>query len=478
MDSRSADPAAKKFSSAVVEGPIHLAIWTLAWPSILQNLIAGLQGVVDHAMVGHYVGFTGNAAIGVSWQIFLVIVVFISSLYSGMGVLVARFTGAGRPDQVARVVYQAFWLSLFIGLLGFAPIGYLAAPFLLDLANAAPSVQAEALPYLRILFMCSLGNMYFFMIGGALRAAGDAKTPLRLGIALTVLNLSLNVILIRGLGPIPAFGTTGAALGTVISGFTVSGYALFRFFSGSWVIDLRPAATWRFDREVVRRLFKFGLPTGFQGIAMNLGGVLLLRYVGSLAQSAEAQAAYTVAYNQLFSLITWTSISLMAASSAVTGQSLGAGKPERALAVPRTATLVGLGLSIPIGLLFVAVPRRLLAIFDMKDPVVLALGSEFLSFLAFSGVFMTAALSYTGALQGSGDTRSPMYISIFSQLALPVGLCAFFEAAVGLEPAHIWGAVVAGHLMRGVLSILRFRQGKWRGIEVDLDDASPASTSS
>ncbi|MEO1370001.1 MAG: MATE family efflux transporter, partial [Acidobacteriota bacterium] len=136
--------ASRDFDRRLVDGPIHAAVWALAWPTILQNLVAGLQGIVDHAMVGHFVGFTGNAAIGVSWQIFLVVVVFISSLFTGMGVLVARFAGANRADKVARVVYQAFWLSLFLSLLGFAPLGYLAAPVVLDLVNAAPEVQAEA----------------------------------------------------------------------------------------------------------------------------------------------------------------------------------------------------------------------------------------------------------------------------------------------------------------------------------------------
>ncbi|MFS8638928.1 MAG: MATE family efflux transporter, partial [Gemmatimonadota bacterium] len=94
-----------------MEGPILPAVWKLAWPTMLHNLIGGLQGMVDHAMVGHFVGYTGNAAIGVSLQIFLVVVVFISSLYTGMGVLVARFAGAGDEEKVNRTVYQAFITS-------------------------------------------------------------------------------------------------------------------------------------------------------------------------------------------------------------------------------------------------------------------------------------------------------------------------------------------------------------------------------
>jgi len=185
---------------------------------MLQNVIGGLQGVVDHAMVGHYVGYAGNAAIGVSWQIFLVVHVFIGSLFTGMGVLVARFAGANEPGKVNRAVYQAFLTALLLSVGILAPVGYFMAPALLDLVNATPEVSAEALPYIRCMFVFSFGIMVFFMLGGALRSAGDARTPLRLGIWLTVLNLVLNVVLIRGLGPIPAFGTLGAAMGTVIAG--------------------------------------------------------------------------------------------------------------------------------------------------------------------------------------------------------------------------------------------------------------------
>src|SRR5688572_24553068 len=108
----------RKFDRSIVEGPIAGAVWKIAWPTVLQNAIGGLQGIIDHAMVGHYVGFTGNAAVGVSWQIFLVIIVFITSLFTGMGVLVARAAGANDHDKVNRTVYQAFLtafgLSVFV----------------------------------------------------------------------------------------------------------------------------------------------------------------------------------------------------------------------------------------------------------------------------------------------------------------------------------------------------------------------------
>ncbi len=463
----------KSFDRSIVDGPIARAVWRLAWPTMLQNVISGLQGVVDHALVGHMVGYTGNAAIGVSLQIFIIVIVFVMSLFTGMSVLVARFAGANEPEKVNRTVYQAFIAStaLCVGIL--APLGWVLSPSLLRLVNATAEVRAEALPYLRIMFVFSFGMLLFFMLGAALRAAGDARTPLRLGIALTVLNVVLNVIFIRGLGPIPAFGTAGAAIGASLAGFIVSGIAIYLLFSGRLVVTWHRGMGWRPDWTTIRALFRFGLPTGVQGIAMNVAGVLLLRFIGSLAQSAKAQAAYAVGYTELFSLITWTSVGLLGAAAAIAGQNLGAGRPERAIRGVHVAAGIGLGVAAVVGALFLTIPDRLLGLFGMEDPVVVGLGTQLLGFLSVSGLFITTALTYTGALQGSGDTRSPLYISIVSQIAVPLGLCAFFDATRGLRPADIWLAILLGHATRCILSVLRFRQGKWRAIQVDIEPARP-----
>lgn len=459
----------KSFDREIVDGPIAGAVWRLAWPSMLQNMIGGLQGVVDHALVGHYVGYTGNAAIGVALQIFIVVIVFVNSLFTGMSVLVARFAGANDVEKVNRTVYQAFLASavLCVGIL--APLGWVLSPSLLELVNAAPEVRSEALPYLRIMFVFGFGMMLFFMLGAALRSAGDARTPLRLGLALTVLNVVLNVIFIRGLGPIPGFGTAGSAIGTAIASAVVSAIAIYLLFSGRLVVSWHRGMGWRPDWAVIRALFRFGLPAGFQGIAMNVGGVVLLRFIGSLEHSAQAQAAYAVGYTELFSLVTWTSMGLMGAAAAVAGQNLGAGHPERSLRGVNVAAGIGLGVAAVVGALFLAIPGRLLALFGMDAPIVVEIGTQLLRFLSVSGLFIAVALTYTGGLQGTGDTRSPLYISIVSQIGVPLGLCAFLDATRGLEPADIWLAILLGHATRCALSVLRFRQGKWRAIQVDVE---------
>jgi putative MATE family efflux protein len=433
---------------------------------MLQNVIAGLQGIIDHAMVGHFVGYTANAAIGVSWQIILVVIVFISSVFTGMAVLVARFAGANDADKVNRTVYQAFLTAAGCSVI-LAAVGYFVSPLLLTLVNAAPEVRAEALPFLRAMFLGMFGMMMFFMLSGAFRAAGDPQTPLRLGVAMTILTVIFNVMLI------PALGTLGAALGTIASSTIVAVYGIWRLTRPHSVIHFERGMSLEPDFTIIRSLFRFGLPTGVQGIAMNVGGVLLLRFIGSLEHSAAAQAAYAVGYTELFSLITWTSVGLMGASATIAGQNLGAGNAERAVEGVKVASRFGLCVAALIGLMFVVVPQYLLAVFGMTDATVLSLGRSLLAYLSVSGLFITVALSYTGGLQGTGDTRSPLYISIVSQVIIPLGLCSFFQVTSGLEPTHIWLAIVIGHFTRASLSVMRFRQGKWRNIAVDIEPARP-----
>ena len=457
----------RKLDRSIVEGPLTRAVWMLAWPTMLQNMIGGLQGVVDHALVGHFVGYAGNAGIGVAFQIFLVVMVFISSVFTGMGVLVARFAGAGDIEMVNRTVYQAFLAAMGLSLGILAPVGYVLAPSLLSIVNAAPEVQAEALPYIRIMFVFSFGMMVFFMMGGALRSAGDARTPLVLGILLTVLNVGLNVALITGAGPFPRMGTAGAAAGMSIAGGITTLVSVWLLFSGRTPVHWHRGMNWKPDWVIIRQLFKFGLPTGFQGVVMNIGGVLMLRFIGSLPQSGAAQAAYAIGYTELFSFITWTSVGIMGATAAVAGQNLGAGKPERtARAVPIAASM-GLALAATIGLLFVFIPRTLLAAFGMTDPNVVELGVQLLAFLSVSGLFITVALAYTGGLQGTGDTKSPFYISLVSQVVVPIGICLVLQGMGNLTPPGIWLAIVAGHATRCTLSVVRFRQEKWRDIRVE-----------
>jgi Na+-driven multidrug efflux pump len=171
----------------------------------------------------------------------------------------------------------------------------------------------------------------------------------------------------------------------------------------------------------------------------------------------------------------------MGAAAAVAGQNLGAGRPDRSIRAVHRAAGIGLGVAVVVGTLFLAIPGRLLALFGMDDPTAVGIGTTLLTYLSVSGLFITVALTYTGGLQGTGDTRSPLYISIISQVVVPLGLCAVWQAMrrgagePGLRPTDIWTAILIGHATRCALSVLRFRQGRWRDIAVDIPSRPPSS---
>jgi Na+-driven multidrug efflux pump len=410
-------------------------------------------------MVGHQC-FTGNAAIGVSFQIFLVVVVFLGSLFTGMAVLVARFTGAGDAVAVNRAASQAFLVAITLSVGVVAPVGYFAAPYLLGMINAAPAVQAEALSFLRIMLVFNFGMMMFFMLGSGLRAAGDAKTPLRLGVAMTAMNIGLNVVFICGLGPIPSFGTAGAAMGTVISGGVIAIYSVTQLFRGVWVLDFRHVS-WRPDWEIIRALFRGCLP-GFRDRNECRGGahsaICRLHRVECRGAGGLCDCVHGVVLAGHVDV------------GGSDGSHVGGRRPESRRRQTRTQWAGGARREQdrtdhrrhggP------AVLDHPHAAVGMQQPEVLRIGTELLAFLAVSGLFITTALTYTGGLQGTGDTKSPLYISLISQFALPIGYMATIQLTRQLVPSDVWLAIVMGHALRCVLSVWRFRQGRWHSISL------------
>src|SRR5204863_7381556 len=173
-----------------------------------------------------------------------------------------------------------------------------------------------------------------------------------------------------------------------------------------------------------------------------------------------AQAAFAVCYGQLSSLVTWTSVGLMGAAAAIAGQNLGAGQPDRASDAVHVAARIGVTSAAFVGLLFMFLPHQLLAIFGMSDPIVAGIGVQLLRVLSVSGLLIAVALTYTRGLQGTGDTKSPLYISIVSQIIIPLGICTIVERTGTLQPIHIWLAILAGHATRCGLSVWRFNQGR------------------
>lgn len=462
----------KPFDRELVSGNIFRSVWKLAWPVVLLNIINGLHGHIDHILIGNYLPSetnAANAAIGVAWQVFLVIVVFMASIFQGMNVLVARHAGRQDRDRLSEVVYNCFLTGFLSHMLVIAPIGYLISPFLLDFVGADDEVRGHALPYLRVLFTCGAPLFFMFMLSGAFQASGDPKTPLALGILSTALNICISAVLIIGIGPFPPLGTLGAALGTVCATTICMGIGISLIMSRTRIIQ--PPKRWHPlpNLGIIRTVARIGVPTGVQAVLLNLGGVFLLRYIGKLEYSAAAQAAYTICYVQLFSLVTWTSFGLRAAASTLMGQNLGAEQPDRARKGVQVAALIGAAWGAGIGLVFWNYPEALLGLFRAVDEPVVGYGVSLLGYLAFSGVALAVSLAFTGGLQGAGETKMPMYIAFLTQIVILLGYCWVLDQTGALTPERIWLGILISHTIRLAMTYAVFRLGAWANIQVELD---------
>ena len=460
----------KPFDEELVSGSITRSVWKLAWPMVALNLVNGLHGLVDHILVGNFVvseDKAANAAIGVAWQLFLVIVVLISSLYHGMSVLVARYAGKQDRETLSHVAYHTFLSSVII-LAVLAPFGYLLTPRLLGVVNATPEVIAHARPYMRILFVLGMPLFLMFMLTGAMQASGDPRTPLVLGILATLLNIVLSAVLITGLGPIPKLGATGAALATCLAPLVSVLIALRLIMQHKLIIQPPRRLLVMPDLSVLRVVARIGLPTGLGAVVLNLGGVFLLRYIGSLEHSAAAQAAFTICYAQLFSIVQRLSWGLRNAASTMIGQNIGAGNLARGKKGVHVAALFGAVCAFGMGMLYWWFSYGLMGFFGATEGPVVDFGTSLLRYLAVSGVFLASALGYTGGLIGAGETRKPTYIAFVTQIIVLLGLCQIWSSMGRLSTDAIWIFILVSHAARLALTFIVFQRGRWARIKVEI----------
>lgn len=462
----------KAFDEELVSGSILRSVWKIAWPVVTLNMVNGLHAIVDHALVGHFVSSPENAAnagIGVAWQVFLVVVVLISSLYHGMNIFVARYAGQKDRERMNRVAYDTFLTSVYVLVFVAGPLGYVAAPWVLGVARPEPLVMAYALPYIRVLFLCGAPIFLMFMLTGAMQASGDPRTPLMLGVLTTTLNVIFSYLLITGAGPFPELGATGAALATCLAPVVSVGIALWLIGRGRTILSLPSKLTLVPHLSVMRPVVRLGAWSGGQAVLLNLGGLLLLRFVGGLENSAAAQATYTICYAQLFSFIAWPSWALRNAAGTIVGQNIGAGDVARGKRGVYVAAGLGFGWAAFIGSLFLLIPGPLLAIFEATEEPVLTYGTNFLRYLAFSGLFLATALAMTGGLIGSGDTRSPFIIAFLTQIVVLLGICGVAEALGLLSTSLVWGAILTSHTARLLLTLTVFYRSRLSYVPLAID---------
>ncbi|MGC8737760.1 MAG: MATE family efflux transporter [Candidatus Hydrogenedens sp.] len=461
----------KHFDEEIVSGNVLNSLWKLTWPLVLLNLINGMHGFIDQVLIGHFVpgkNNEGNAAVGVAWQLFIVMVVLIASISHGMNVLIARYAGRQNRKMVNTIFFDAFLTGAFFLVGIVAPLGYIFSPQLLRFIGVEERVYHLSLPYLRLLFVFNWTLFLMILLTGAFQAAGEPKLALMLNILNAGLNIVISFVLITGLGIFPSFGVIGAGIGTVLAPGISLLLAFYLMLRGKTLIQLPSQWRWFPNFHVLKMIIRVGLPTGIQGVVLNIAGVLLIKYISSMPNSTAGQSAYTICYTQLFSIVTWTSFGLRSACSTVMGQNIGAGNPQRGKKAVQAGAYLGALWGATIGVIFVFFPTPLLYIFNAQSELVLEYGKALLQCLAFSGILLSATLAMTGGIQGSGATRLPMIIAMVSQFGVLLGVCEVLYLLGMLNIYRIWYVILLAHFVRYVLTLTIFKTDGWTKTRVEI----------
>jgi putative MATE family efflux protein len=437
--------------------PAAPGVWGLAWPVIVGNLLYSAVGFVDIKIVGS-LGAAAVAAVTTGNRMFFVMQALLMAVTAGTTALVARAWGAGDRAEAERVTRVSLALCVVLALLLTVPGVVFAEPLARFFRLDAEAVELAAV-FIRWLSVFNASFAVFFVLGVALRAAGDMRTPLWTGALTNVVNVGLVYGLVYGELGLPALGVAGAALANGLAG------ALGALLLGAlWLarrLALGPGPGGALSRERVRRLLRIGYPAALEQGAWQ-GGFLAFLWIVSLYGTAP-YAAYGIGVNILsFSFVVGFGFSI--AASTVVGQRLGARDPAGATRGGWRATrlsiaaMVGLGGAILLG-------ARPLAAFMIEDPEVVRLTVVFIYILGAVQPLMAVEFTLGGALRGAGDTRFPLLTVLSGLLGVRVLLAALF-ARLGLGVEWVFAALIADYVVKASMLCARFARGRWRELRV------------
>jgi putative MATE family efflux protein len=436
------------------------AVLWLAWPVVAELVLQTLTQMADMIMVGR-LGAASVAAVGLSTQpLFLV-----QGLFMGLGVgttaLVARFIGANQKPRADEVTAQSLALTVVVAA-ALSVAGYAASPWIVRFMGAGPDVQTLALSYMRTLIPGLFMLMVNMTIGAALRGAGDTRFPMKVNTFVNISNLIGNYALIYGNLGFPAMGVTGAALATTLARSAGAVWLLWHALSGTGAVTARLGPKFRFDPGTIRRVLSVGLPASLERLSLSLGMVFYVRLVSSLGTAAYA--AHAIAINAE-SISFMPGFAFAVSATTLVGQALGAGRPDVAQRAGWeswriTAVIMGV-----MGLVLFAIPAQLMSLY-VDDPEIIQMGASVLRIMAVAQIPMSAGFTVVGALRGAGDTRSVLYLTVFSIWCVRFAMAWFFVRILGLGLAGAWYAMALDWFVRAGMSIARFAGGRWREIRV------------
>lgn len=433
--------------------PVRLSLFRLAGPTIVGNLLLSIVHLAAIKIVAA-LGSDAVAAVIAADRIYMAVQLIIFSITAGTTAMVAYAWGANNPDEADRVVKLSALVTLIASVLLCVVMPWVARP-LVGIFGLQGDMLDQSAHYLTLLIFFNIFFSFLAVISAALRAAGDAMTPVWVAAIGNVVNIALAYALVYGIGFVPALGIQGAAYAAGLSYALVA--VVFYLLWRNQRLLLKPQRQPFLERPRLRKLMRIALPAGIEQFIFNVS-IIAFMWVVSL-YGTEAFTAYGIGVN-ILSISIVIGMGFAIATATMTGQNLGAGQPDEAERAAWRNLKISFVTMALIGLVLGA-NARVIGSFFINDPLVLDYLVALTIMVAVVQPMMSIEFTLGGALRGAGDTRSPARIMATGFLFGRVILTAVFYL-MEFSVYWVYAALIADYIIKSSMYLVIFRRGAWK----------------
>lgn len=442
----------------LTSGPITRTLILFALPTLGSNVLQSLNGSVNSIWVGHILGEEALAATANANLVMFLMFALLFGFGMAATILIGQYTGRQNVAAVREVVGTA--AGLFIGLsLVIAVLGFFETPTLLRLLATPPEVLPLARTYLSVIFLLMPASFLMVLLTMSLRGTGDAMTPLIWMIASVAIDITLNPLLMLGIGPFPRMGIAGAATATAIASYATLTGLVIHIYAKDMVIRLR-GAEWRYlkpDWGIVKILIVKGFPMAVQMVILSVSGLVMMGLINR--EGAVTSAAYA-ATQQLWNYISMPAMAVGAAVSTMTAQNIGANRWDRVSRITRSGVFFSLIVTATMVVLLALFDRPLLGLFLHPQSPSMPVAQHIQLLATWTFIMFGITFILFGTVRANGAVWPPVLILVLSLIPFRVGAAWLLRPVYGADA--IWWSFPASSIVTLALAIAYHRWGGWR----------------
>ena len=428
-------------------------------PIMLGNVLMSVYGIINMIWVGRLLGPDAVAAVAASLPIIMLMPAFLIGLGMATNVLIAQAFGRGDTAMLKRILSNSFFASILFCLL----ISFVALLFrheVLGWVRVPVEIRGMALSYMTVMMASLVFQFFINWMNGMLRGLGDATTVVKILILLALFNITFVPLCIRGAGPVPPLGVSGAAWGSALAAVLTGVIGYLYMVRYNPYINMRK---WDYslDWGIIKQVFVIGVPASLQMIVVSLAAVIIVTLVNGYGTAVTA--AFGIGM-QVDMLATIPFMSIGMAATTIAGQNLGGQKPDRVFKTLRTSIYFGLAIGGVCAVVLFFFSREIGSVFlkeSTQSAQVLNYVRGYYHWMAFIFPCYAVIFSIQGVLRSAGDTMALLVMSFLAMFVIRIPLAYVLAGPGGFKQDGIWIAIVTSSALAAILNWLYYRRGTW-----------------